>query len=107
MIYSVKARFDPKKMPEFYRKLNDDTILYQKPDGQEIVESMKRARIIERNMIQWTETCYCNPPLKHERETVYDHFLTDIKTEIVDDYIEYKGKSFLDYLEKLESRNLS
>ena len=102
MIYSVKARFDLKKMPEFYRKLTDGTILNQKPDGQEIVESMKRARIVEPNMIQWTETCYCSPPLKHERETVYDHFLTDIETEIADDYMEFEGKPFLDYLEKSE-----
>ena len=102
LIYSVKARFNPKKMPEFYCKLTDGTILNQKPDGREIVESMKRARIVEPNMIQWTETCYCSPPLKHERETVYDHFLTDIETEIVEDYMEFEGKPFLNYLEKSE-----
>lgn len=102
MIYSVKARFDPKKMSEFYRKLTDGTILNQKPDGQEIIESMKRARIIEPNMIRWTETCYCSPPLKHERETVYDHFLTDIETDIVDDYMEFEGKPFMQYLQNLK-----
>ena len=101
MIYAVKAHFNEKTMVEFYRKLTDGTILDQKPDGQEMVNSMKRARITSPNVIQWTETCYCSPPLKHERETVYNHFLTDIETEIVDDYMEFKGESFMDFLQKL------
>jgi len=103
MIYSVRAKFIKKKMPEFYRKLTDGTISNQKPDGKEIINSMKRARITAPNVIQWTETCYCSPPLKHERETVYNHYLSNIKTEIVDDYMEYEGKLFLDYLKKLFS----
>jgi len=101
MIYSVKARFNVNKMPEFYRKLTDGTILNQKPDGHEIVDSMKRARITEPNVIQWTETCYCSPPLKHERETVYNNYLSDIETDPTDDYREFEGKSFMDYIEKL------
>lgn len=101
MIYSVKARFNVKKVPEFYRKLTDGTILNQKPDGHEIVDSMKRARITEPNVIQWTETCYCSPPLKHEREMVYNDYLSDIETDPIDNYREFKGKSFMDYMEKL------
>ena len=49
MIYSVKARFIEEKMGEFYRKLTDGTIQNQKPDGQEIVNSVKRAKITESN----------------------------------------------------------
>lgn len=104
MIYAIKARYVEKVMPEFYRKLTDGTIFKQKPDGQEIVESMKRAKITAPNVIQWSETCYCSPPLKHERQTVYDHFLTDIETKVVDDYIEFEGEPFFDFLAKrLES----
>jgi len=40
MIYSVKDRFVEDKMAEFYQKLTDGTIQNQKPDGQEIVNSM-------------------------------------------------------------------
>ena len=101
MIYSVKARYIEKTMVDFYRKLTDGTILNQKPDGQEIVNSMKRARITAPNIIQWTETCYCSPPLKHERKTVYNHFLTDIETEIVHGYMEFEGESFMNFLKKL------
>ncbi len=100
MIYSVKARFIEEKMGEFYRKLTDGTIQNQKPDGQEIVNSMKRAKMTEPNTIQWSEMCFCPTPLKHERETIYNHFLTDMKTEIIDEYAEFDGELFFEFLEK-------
>lgn len=100
MIYSVKAKFIEEKMGEFYRKLTDGTIQNQKPDGQEIINSMKRAKITAPNTIQWSEMCFCSPPLKHERETVYNHFLTDLETEIIEDYTEFEGELFLEFLEK-------
>ena len=99
-IYSVKARYIKEKMEEFYQKLTDGTIQNQKPDGQEIVNSMKRAKIIEPNVIQWSEICFCSPPLKHERETVYNQFLEDIQTKVIDEDVEYKGKFFMDFLAK-------
>ena len=99
MIYAIKARYIKERMEEFYQKLTDGTIQNQKPDGQEIVNSMKRAKITKPEMIQWSEMCFCSPPLKHERETVYNHFLTVIETEIVDNYIEFDGKLFFDFLE--------
>jgi len=100
VIYSVKARYIEKKMVEFYKKLTDGTIQNQKPDGQEIINSMKRAKITESNVIQWCEMCFCSPPLNHERETVYNHFLKDIETEVIHDYAEYEGEFFMDFLAK-------
>ncbi|MCH7966992.1 MAG: hypothetical protein IIB02_06195 [Thaumarchaeota archaeon] len=100
MIYSIKARYIEEKMGEFYQKLTDGTIQNQKPDGQEIVDSMKRAKITEPNVIQWSETCFCSPPLKHERETVYNYFLTNLKTDVIDEYVEYEGEFFMDFLVK-------
>ncbi len=52
-------------MGEFYQKLTDGTIQNQKPDGQEIVNSMKRAKITAPKIIQWAEMCFCPTPLKH------------------------------------------
>ncbi len=86
------------KIGEFYQKLTDGTIQNQKPDGQEIVNSMKRAKITEQNTIQWSEMCFCSPPLKHERETVYNQFLENIETKVIDDHIEYEGDLFMDFL---------
>ncbi len=100
MIYSVKAKFIEDKMGEFYQKLTDGTIQNQKPDGYEIVNSMKRAKKTEPNTIQWSEMCFCPTPLKHERETIYNHFLTNMETKVIDDYVEYEGELFFQFLEK-------
>jgi len=100
MIYSVKARFIEERVAEFYQKLTDGTIQNQKPDGQEIVNSMKRAKITQPNTIQWSEMCFCSPPLKHERETIYNNFLTDMTIKIIDDYEKYDGELFMGFLEK-------
>jgi len=98
MIYKVKARFLKDKASEFYQKLVNGTISNQKPDGDEIVASMKKARITQPGVINWYETCYCPTPLQHERETVYNHYLSDIKTEEAEGYGEVKGESFWEYL---------
>jgi len=61
---------------------------------------MKRAKITEPNTIQWSEMCFCPTPLKHERETVYNHFLTNMETEIIDKYAEFDSELFFEFLEK-------
>ncbi len=105
MIYSIKAKFISEKMKEFFQKLIDGTIENQKPDGTEILSSMKRAKISEPGVIQWSEMCFCSPPLKHERQTVYDKFFSNMEIETIDDYVEFEGESFFDYLKKLISTN--
>ncbi|MET0070958.1 MAG: hypothetical protein ABW096_13050 [Candidatus Thiodiazotropha sp.] len=76
----------------------------QKPDGAEILSSMKRARITAPNTIEWFETCYCPTPLKHERETVYDNYLTDIETVLVEERVEIEGDSFWSFMENHRER---
>ncbi len=100
MFYSIKAQYIEEKMGEFYKKLTDGTIQNQKPDGQEIVNSMKRAKITAPKIIHWSEMCFCPTPLKHERETIYNHFLTDLETKTIDNYVEFDGESFFDFLER-------
>ena len=102
MIYSIKAKFISEKMKEFFQLLTDGTIENQKPDGAEILSSMKRAKILQPGVIQWSEMCFCSPPLKHERQTVYDKFFSEMKIETIDDYVEFEGESFFDYLKKLD-----
>ena len=100
MFYSIKAQYIEEKMSEFYQKLTDGTIQKQKPDGHEIVSSMRRAKITSSKTIQWSEMCFCPTPLKHEQATVYDYFLTDLETQTIDDYVEFNGESFFDFLER-------
>ena len=102
MIYSVKAKFIKEKMKEFFQMLTDGTIENQKPDGTEILNSMKRAKITESGIIEWSEMCFCPSPLKHERQTVYDKFFSNMEIEIIDDYTEFEGESFFDYLKEFD-----
>jgi len=98
--YSVKAKFIENMMEQFYKKLTNGTIKNQKPDGNEIIESMKRAKVTSPNTIEWSEMCFCSSPLKHERETVYNHYLKDLETKVVTEYVEFDGESFMEYLIK-------
>lgn len=95
MFYKVQARFIESKSEEFLQKLTDGTIQKQKPDGQEIVDSMHRATIDKSGLINWTEVCYCPKPLKHERATIYDDYFTDMKTEVTENHENFEGESFI------------
>jgi hypothetical protein len=100
MIYKVIAEYQEDKLEEFFKRLTDGTIKNQQPDGAEIIASMKRAKITSPGTIEWYETCYCSTPLQHERETVYDQFLTEIKTQEMNNYKKVEGKSFWNYLKR-------
>lgn len=63
---------------------------------------MKRAKITQPGVIEWSEMCFYPTPLKHERLTIYDYFLTNFETQIIDDYEEFEGESFFEYLKKLD-----
>tara|TARA_B100000315_G_scaffold83832_1_gene76846 strand:+ start:237 stop:551 length:315 start_codon:yes stop_codon:yes gene_type:complete len=95
MIYSVKARLIGDRAEEFHRVLTDGSIERQKPDGAEIVQAMRRARVAEDGSVRWTETCFCSTPLKHERETQLDRYFTEIETEAVDAHAEFPGKPLM------------
>ena len=95
MIYKVQAKFIKGKAKEFYQKLTDGTIKKQRPDGKEIIASMKGAKIDSTGLIKWTELCYCPTPLYHERATVYDNFFTNMKTEVTNKHEIFEGNSFM------------
>ena len=99
MYYTVTARLIPGTAADFLGKLADGTIESQKPDGKEIVASMKRAKIGDDGVVRWSEVCYCPTPLQHERATMYDQHFTDIQTEEVEDYVEFDGEPFMEFLE--------
>ena len=104
MKYRVTAKYIESRAADFYKKLTDGSIESQKPDGREIVASMKRAKITEPGIIQWYETCYCPKPLQHEREAVYDRYLEEMSAREVDQFQEVPGnQSFWAYLERISS----
>ena len=97
MQYVVTARPIVAEMASFWSLLNNGTINAQKPDGAEIVASMKRA-VIGGGKVSWYETCYCNPPLLHERSTVYDRFFNDVEIEPHVGPVHLEGERFWDQL---------
>ena len=100
MIYQVTARFKPETAVELRRRLDDGSIAAQQPDGQEIVASLQRAVMTGANVVQWSERCFCDRPLAHERATVVlDHYFDDIATELIEDYEEYAGESLWVHLQ--------
>ncbi|MEX0936458.1 MAG: hypothetical protein WDZ59_01265 [Pirellulales bacterium] len=96
MYYSVSAQLVEEKAGELYAKLTDGTIAAQQPDGEEIVDSMERARIGSDGLVRWSEACYCLTPLGHERETVYDYYFTNLHTRRVSDYVEFEGQPLME-----------
>ena len=101
MYYRVRARFREETAGELRRLLRDGTIAAQRPDGPEIVDSMGRAVVTGDGSIEWSSVCYCEPPLQHERATVYDRFFEGVTTEPVDGYPPHDGPSFLEHLDRL------
>jgi len=99
--YTITARFKRETAAEFHRRLIDGTIENQKPDGKEIVASMRRAKVDREGVVRWSEVCYCPTPLQHEKETVYDHFFEDIETNEVEDYVEFEGEDFMQHLAQI------
>jgi hypothetical protein len=98
MFYKVKARVIDEAIGEFYRKLADGTVAKQRPDGEEIVASMKRAVLTGPGVAEWYEMCFCPTPLYHERQTQYDFYFTDMTTEPAKGYDELQGASLWSYM---------
>ena len=97
MRYQVQAKPIEASLTEFYTLLTDGTIASQQPDGEEIVASMRRATF-KNGLVEWNETCYCNPPLSHERATIYDKFFTEMKIQPAAGRARPDGESFWSYL---------
>ena len=97
MLYIVKARPIVTEMPRLWTLLNDGIIEAQEPDGREILASMRRA-VLKDGRVEWHETCYCSPPLRHEKATVYDQFFADMEVGRSASAASPEGESFWDYL---------
>lgn len=101
MFYRVTGILRKESAAELHHRLNDGSIARQKPDGAEIVAALRRAVVRPDGRIQWSELCYCDPPLQHERSTVLDRYFDQIETEAIADRETYQGGSFLERLETL------
>jgi hypothetical protein len=102
VIYRVTARFRTDTATELRDRLADGSIAAQRPDGQEIVDSLHRAVMTDTGDVQWSEMCFCDPPLAHERATILDHYLDVVATEPIANYEPYEGRPFMEYVQTLQ-----
>jgi len=101
MLYKVKAKIVPNKLKYFFIALTDGSVESQKPDGSYILKAMREAKMVDSMHIVWYEACYCATPLRHERETVYDKYLSDFETTMVYDVEDdIEGESFWEHMEE-------
>ena len=107
MIYRVTARFRTETAADLHRRLDDGSIAAQQPDGQEMVDSLHRAVVTRSGDVQWSEMCFCSPPLAHERPTVLEHYFDAITTERIEDYEQYDGQPFMEHLQTLQENTRS
>ena len=101
MFYRVTARLKAAAGADFLGKLTDGTIECQAPDGLEIVSAIKRAVLAVDGTVTWSEICYCETPLAHERATVFDEHFEALETEVIERYQDYEGRPFMEYLTEL------
>ncbi len=100
MIYKVSAKVNQNKAKELYQLLTGGSLEDQAPDGPEILASMDRATMDSSGLVRWTELCYCSPPLKHERSTVYDEYFSELQTEETTGHEKFEGESFIQHISK-------
>jgi hypothetical protein len=103
MKYAVRAKPRIDKLPRLWTILNDGTVEQQEPDGREILASMRRAVIVD-GEVKWFETCYCTPPLRHERSTVFDQFFTNLDIKPLTNLAPLGGERFWDYLQDYSNK---
>ena len=63
-----------------------------------MADTFRRAAVTESGDVCWSETCYFQTPLAHERATVLDRFFDNLTTEPIKAYQRYEGRPFLEYL---------
>ncbi len=107
VIYRVTARFRNDTAADLRRKLDDGSIAAQQPDGREIVDSLHRAVVTRSGEVQWSEMCFCNPPLAHERATILDRYFDGVTTEPIEAYERFDGEPFMEHLQSLPEDTLS
>lgn len=100
MLYHVRARLRPGTEAALLARLTDGSVAAQRPDGREIAAAMQRAAVDAEGWVRWTETCYCDPPLAHERATVLDDHFEAMVVEPAEGHGVPPGTPLMDHLRR-------
>jgi hypothetical protein len=77
--YLVRAKPNA-NLAELRIQLDEGRIQQLRPFGDEMQQCLLNARIDAEGYATWEENCFCNPPLKQERE-VLDKYFTELTTQ--------------------------
>jgi hypothetical protein len=81
--YLVEGKINPKTEDDLKHRIETQTFLSLKPFGKALSFGLENARIGRPGIWIWEEEDYCTPPLKQEREAVFDRYFQAIKTDKV------------------------
>ena len=128
MRYLVKAVVKPGKEKDLLHAINDGSLGRGSIAGDEYVYDMQQARLDEKGVAHWVETCFCGAPLEEERPYWEKYFqLLNVKdahsrkncrhengiepwaccdcdcTKRLEEKLQQRGKSFLQTLQENHS----
>ena len=72
--YLVKARVKPGQTAPLLRAIAAETLGRGSIAGDEYLHNMNEARVDDRGVATWVETCFCDPPLVEERPYWEEYF---------------------------------
>ena len=82
--YLIKAQ--PKTdLDELKARIESGEIKAMRPFVNAMNFSLRRARRAEDGRIVWVEEDYCTPPLRMEREAVFDDYFKELEVERVEE----------------------
>ncbi len=67
MRYLVTAKVRPGKEQALLRAIEDGTLGLGSVAGDEYIDNMDAARLVEDGQVKWVEVCFCAEPLDEER----------------------------------------
>ena len=130
MRYLVKARVKPGQEKALLKAVTDGTLGRSSIAGDEYIYDVQRARVDERGVAHWVETCFCATPLDEERPYWEQYFeLLQVKdaharkncrhengtepwactdcdcTRRLEERLQQSGKSFLEELRREKDKN--
>jgi hypothetical protein len=82
--YLVRATPVPERLNELAAKLAERAFVELEPFGRALTTSLQRARRFPDGTAIWEEEDYCRPPLAQERESVLDHYFTDLSVQQIE-----------------------
>jgi hypothetical protein len=82
--YLVRSRVREELSHELLDKIRTGAFMDLQPFGKSLTKSLRNARVDEDGFWIWEEEDYCSPPLRQEREAVFDRYFHTLHIQKVE-----------------------